>query len=64
MPGITIGHRAIVASKAVVTRDVPPYSIVGGNPAEVIIVFLLFTNIALARLKLIHVFKLALCHHK
>ncbi len=36
MPGITIGSGAIVASKAVVTKDVPPYSIVGGNPARVI----------------------------
>jgi len=36
MPGISIGHGAIIASKAVVTRDVPPYSIVGGNPAKVI----------------------------
>lgn len=36
MPGVTIGHGAIVASKSVVTRDVPAYSIVGGNPAEVI----------------------------
>ncbi len=36
MPGIKIGHGAIVASKSVVTNDVPPYSIVGGNPAKVI----------------------------
>lgn len=36
MPGIKIGHGAIVASKAVVTKDVSPYSIVGGNPARVI----------------------------
>ncbi|WP_346393695.1 CatB-related O-acetyltransferase, partial [Vibrio cholerae] len=35
MPGITIGDGAIVASKSVVTQDVPPYSIVGGNPAKV-----------------------------
>lgn len=34
MPGIKIGSGAIVASKSVVTRDVPPYSIVGGNPAK------------------------------
>ncbi|PRY21140.1 virginiamycin A acetyltransferase [Aliiruegeria haliotis] len=33
MPGITIGAGAIVASRAVVTRDVAPYVIVGGNPA-------------------------------
>ncbi|MGQ3673862.1 CatB-related O-acetyltransferase [Xanthobacter sp. TB0136] len=33
MPGITIGEGAVVASGAIVTRDVPPYTIVGGNPA-------------------------------
>lgn len=36
MPGITIGNGAIVAASAVVTRDVPPYAVVGGNPAKVI----------------------------
>lgn len=36
MPGVTIGHGAIVAAKAVVTADVPPYAIVGGNPAKLI----------------------------
>lgn len=34
--GVTIGDGAIVAAKAVVTKDVPPYSIVGGVPAKVI----------------------------
>lgn len=33
MPGVTIGHGAIIAAKSVVTRDVDPYTIVGGNPA-------------------------------
>lgn len=36
MPGVTIGDGAIVAAKSVVTKDVPPYTIVGGNPAQVI----------------------------
>lgn len=34
--GVTIGHGAIVASGAVVNKDVPPFAIVGGNPAKVI----------------------------
>jgi len=34
--GITIGDGAIVAARSVVTKDVPPYAIVGGNPASVI----------------------------
>ncbi len=36
MPGVTIGSGAIVAARSVVTKDVPPYAIVGGNPARVV----------------------------
>ncbi len=36
MPGIEIGHGAVIASRAVVTKNVEPYSVVGGNPASVI----------------------------
>ena len=34
LPGVTIGRRAMVAAGAVVTRDVPAYAIVVGNPAR------------------------------
>lgn len=36
LPGITIGEGAIVAAGAVVTKDVEPWTVVGGNPAKVI----------------------------
>lgn len=36
MPGVTIGDGAIIATKSVVTKDVEPYTIVGGNPAKMI----------------------------
>lgn len=35
-PGVVIGDGAIVAAQSVVTRDVPPYAIVGGCPARII----------------------------
>ncbi len=34
--GITLGTGSVVAARSVVTRDVPPYAIVGGTPAKVI----------------------------
>ncbi len=36
MPGTRIGDGAVVAARSVVTRDVPPYAIVAGNPARVV----------------------------
>lgn len=36
MPGVTIGDGVIVAANAVVTHDIPPYSIAAGNPAKVV----------------------------
>lgn len=36
MPGVKVGHGAIIASKSVVVSDVPAYSVVGGNPAKLI----------------------------
>lgn len=34
MPGVRVGDGAIIASKAVVTKSVEPYTVVGGNPAR------------------------------
>ena len=36
LKGVTIGKGSVVATRAVVTKDVPPYSIVAGNPAKVV----------------------------
>lgn len=36
LPGINVGEGAVVATGAVVTKDVPPYAIVGGVPAKII----------------------------
>ncbi len=36
MPGVKIGHGAIISARSVVVSDVPAYTIVGGNPAKLI----------------------------
>ena len=36
MPGVKIGHGAIIGTNALVTKDVAPYTIVGGNPGRLI----------------------------
>lgn len=36
LSGVTIGRGAIIAARSVITKDIPPYAIVGGNPAKVI----------------------------
>ncbi|MDR7037230.1 acetyltransferase-like isoleucine patch superfamily enzyme [Methylobacterium sp. BE186] len=36
LPGVTIGHGAVIGARAVVSRDVPPYAIVVGNPSRIV----------------------------
>ena len=36
LPGVTIGDGAVIAANAVVTKDVPAYSVVAGNPAKIV----------------------------
>lgn len=36
LPGVTIGNHSVVAAGAVITKDVPPYCLVGGVPAKIL----------------------------
>jgi len=36
LPGVNIGHGSIIAAGSIVTKNVPAYAIVGGNPARII----------------------------
>ncbi|RYD98499.1 MAG: type B chloramphenicol O-acetyltransferase [Sphingomonadales bacterium] len=34
MPGVKVGHGAVIGTRALITKDVEPYTIMGGNPAK------------------------------
>ncbi|KAA6316396.1 putative acetyltransferase [termite gut metagenome] len=36
LPNLTIGHNSIIGANSVVTHDIPPYSVVAGNPAKIL----------------------------
>ena len=36
MPGVTIGDHSVIGAGSIVTHDIPPYSVVAGNPAKVL----------------------------
>jgi len=37
LPGVTIGEFAVIGANSVIRRDVPPFAVVAGNPAEVLL---------------------------
>lgn len=39
MPGVTIGHHSVISAHAIVSRKVPPYSIVSDEPSKVVVTF-------------------------
>lgn len=57
LSGVTIGQGAVVAAGAVVTKNVPDYAVVGGNPAKII--KFRFDEIIIQKLKKIQVNKLS-----
>lgn len=36
LPGVNVGNHCIIGAGAIVTKDIPDYAIVGGNPAKII----------------------------
>ena len=36
LPGVTIGHGAVIGACAVVSKDVPPYAVLVGNPGRIV----------------------------
>lgn len=40
MKGVTIGHHSVVAAKSLVIKDIPPHSVVAGNPSKIIKTFI------------------------
>ena len=54
MPGVTIGEGAIIAANTVVTKDVEPYSIMGGSPGKLI--KYRFTPDVIQRLLKLHIY--------